>query len=325
MKKIKRYSFPPEFIKESVKRMFSQYSHKNFQLKKIGIKKEEMTNYLWSTLTTSKGAILLVLFEGGKVLGITQAVQNNFVKRYLRFNSWSIKHLLFSDSAIENDKVTLLERILEELKGEKASFIDVKVAPSDHSLLRLLQIRCFYTVGVTANCLINFSPKFLDEVDKDRFFVRHAEDKDVSEIHELVKTSHKHNHYYYDPKIPIEQVKLLYGNLVSKTVFMENASTLVARDALGNLKGTITYKTTPALSKFLSKNLASLDFIAVERSERCQGLGDILNRIALKKMYEKSIDTVMVRTLVSNYQALGVLRKLDMKVTSSDIILHKWV
>jgi len=118
---------------------------------------------------------------------------------------------------------------------------------------------------------------------------------------------------------------MLYGNLVSKTVHMDSADTLIARDENGVLRGVVTYKTKPALTNFSSKNLASLDFIAVDSSYRCRGLGDIMNRSALKKIYDSDIDTVMVRTMVSNYQALRVLQKLNMKITSSDIILHKWL
>ena len=325
MKVVKKYSVPPESVKERIQQIFSTYPYKDFQLKNLGISKREMSEYLWSTLNINHDSFMLIQFEDDRITGFIKAVPNNFVKKHLKLNSWSIKHLLFGERMSGNDRRELVEKSIEELRAVGAHFIDIKIAPDDNLLLKILQNIDFNTVGVTANCLINKQPELCREVDSGVLEVSPAQDKDISEIHELVKANHKHNHYYYDPRIPIGQVKMLYGNLVSKTVHMDNADTLVARDENGVLRGVVTYKTKPALSKFSSKNLASLDFIAVDNSYRCRGLGDILNRTALKKIYDNSIDTVMVRTMVSNYQALRVLQKLNMKITSSDIILHKWI
>jgi|GEM_PF-3637166 len=325
MKSIKKYVVPPKSIKEQIQKIFSTYPYKDFQLKNLEISKVEMAEYLWSTLNVNHDSFILVMFENEKVAGFMKAVPNNFVKKHLKLNSWSIKHLLFSEETHEEGRIDLIKRSLEELKSVDANFIDVKIAPNDNLLLKLLQNNDFSTVGITTNCLINKHPHLCESVNCGSLSVDPAKKQDVDEIHELVKANHKHNHYYYDPRIPIKQVKALYGNLVSKTVHMDSADTLVARDEDGVLRGVVTYKTKPALSKFSSKNLASLDFIAVDTSYRCKGLGDILNRSALKKIYDSSIDTVMVRTMVSNYQALRVLQKLNMKITSSDIILHKWI
>lgn len=325
MKTIKKYSVPPDFTKEQIQNIFSSYPYKDFQLKNLGISKDEMSEYLWSTLQVNHDSFILIQFEDDKITGFMKAVPNNFVKKHLKLNSWSIRHLLFAEDVTEEKRLGLVKNSLEELKAAGAHFIDIKIAPNDNLLLKILQNVDFNTVGVTANCLINKQPELCREVDCGKLEVRSAIDEDIGEIHELVKANHKHNHYYYDPRIQISQVKMLYGNLVSKTVNMDNADTLVARDETGVLRGVVTYKTKPALTNFSSKNLASLDFIAVDSNYRCKGLGDILNRSALKKIYDNSIDTVVVRTMVSNYQALRVLQKLNMKITSSDIVLHKWL
>ena len=325
MKVVKKYSVPPEKIKEQIQQIFSTYPYKDFQLKNLGISKREMSEYLWSTLNVNHDSFILIQFEDDRVTGFMKAVPNNFVRKCLRLNSWSVKHLLFAEETPGNYRGELVKQSIEELKLSGAHFIDIKIAPNDNQLLKTLQNNDFRTVGVTANCLINKQEELCKDVNCGNITVEPAIDNDINEIHELVKANHKHNHYYYDPRIPVRQVKALYGNLVSKTVHMDNADTLVARDENGVLRGVVTYKTKPALSKFSSKNLASLDFIAVDNNYRCRGLGDILNRSALKKIYDNSIDTVMVRTMVSNYQALRVLQKLNMKITSSDIILHKWI
>ncbi len=325
MRVVKKYSVPPESVKEQIQGIFSEYPYKDFQLKNLGISKKEMSEYLWSTLNVNSDSFILIQFENDVVTGFMKAMPNNFVKKHLKLNSWSIRHLLFSGRPSEEDRWDLVEKSIEELRSVGAHFIDIKIAPDDNLLLKILQNVDFNTVGVTANCLINKQPQLCEDVDSGVLEVSPAQEKDISEIHKLVKANHKHNHYYYDPRIPIGQVKMLYGNLVSKTVHMDSADTLIARDENGVLRGVVTYKTKPALTNFSSKNLASLDFIAVDSSYRCRGLGDIMNRSALKKIYDSDIDTVMVRTMVSNYQALRVLQKLNMKITSSDIILHKWL
>ncbi len=323
MSEILHYTTPPKEIKSEIKELFSSYPFKDFQLNSLGVTKEEMSEYLWSTICNNADSLFLAVAEEGEISGFIYASPNNFVSGHLEISSWSIRHLLFRDNVEIKDRKRLLNTTLSLLKEKNVEFLDTRTAPEDKTNLSLLQLSGFDTVGVTSNCLL----KPLAEIPEkpEGFQISHAQKSDEDEIHSLVRTNHRHNHYYYDTRFSREKVEKLYGNLVSKTIDMKNTKTLTARDGDGVLRGVVTYKTAPRISCFTRKKLGSLDFIAVDKRCRQHGLGDYLNRMALHEMGRKSIEGVIVRTMFNNYNALAALGKLNMKITSSDIILHKWL
>ncbi|MFO7736645.1 MAG: GNAT family N-acetyltransferase [bacterium] len=313
----------PKQYKNEIISLFNSFPYRDFQIKKLGIKKEEMLEYLWNTVVSHKG-ISCALLHKNKLKAFSFSVVNRLVTGKLGVNSHSLRHFLISPDVDISDRSSFLAFCIDMIKQKKGHFVDFKAAAPDTETIALFQHNNFKTVSGTINCLIKSlekEPYFNGNVD-----IEKAKQENADEIHRLVCKNHAHNHYNYDTSIPHDKIGDLYGTLVTKTLKMNNTTTLAAKNRdTGKIEGVISFKTNPAISLFSRYNFASLDFIAVDSNCRSKGLGDFLNRAALREINKQGIEKVVVRTMYSNYAAIAILQKLGMRITSSDMIFHKWL
>lgn len=317
----RKIDLPPTQYKKVFHKLFDQHKFKDYQMKILGISKKQMIEYLWNSLKQDNG-LLFGFFKHEQCCGFIKFFHNKFVSKNLFTSSWSIHHLHFDQDVTNDEKNLYISDAVSYMKENKqAEFIDIRVAPDDKNMLSILQDIDFNVIGGTVNCIVKTiekEPQFNTPLS-----ISPALPTEGLEIHKLVCNNHHHNHFYYDIHFKREDVKNLYGQLVCKTIEMENAETLVARDPDGSIAGIITYKTSPPINNFIDQNLASLDFIAVDMTKRRKGLGDFLNKQALFRLHQLGIKKAVVRTMYNNYAALSILQKLNMKISSSDMILHK--
>ena len=148
--------------------------------------------------------------------------------------------------------------------------------------------------------------------------------EDVDAVVAIAGASHVHNRFAYDSRFGRAEVRHLYEDLIRRYAEDPDTMSLVARERDGTIRGFISSRLNRAISEATGRSLASLDFIGVQPDARTRGIGDALNQHALARMRAQGVQAVTVRTLMNNFEALGVLRKLGMRVTSSNVVLHRW-
>ena len=92
----------------------------------------------------------------------------------------------------------------------------------------------------------------------------------------------------------------------------------------GHIKGFITAIENENLSQLTKRRLASLDYISVSPDCQQKNVGFALNCYALNYLKANGINGVAVKTMASNYKAMGLLRKNDFTLTSQNTILHRF-
>lgn len=128
----------------------------------------------------------------------------------------------------------------------------------------------------------------------------------------------------YDPLIPRSISQSLYQRLVANCFDQPHFRVFVARRQ-GEVKGFIAAKINEKFSNVVGRKCGSLDFIGVVPESRSRGLGAALNNEALFHLSDEGVQFVAVRTLASNYAALGNCYKTGFKVTSSSLHFHRWI
>ncbi|MFZ5865542.1 MAG: GNAT family N-acetyltransferase, partial [Thermodesulfobacteriota bacterium] len=202
-------------------------------------------------------------------------------------------------------------------------FLDCRIAVDDVHSAHALEICGFRYVGTEiymGQKLDGLSPP----ESHPEFEIGPCTRSERTQVLDIVTETHVHNRFVYDPFIPPSAANSLYRRLVSNCFEQEQFTVLVARSR-NNVHGFIIAKLTPSFSSTVGMTCGSLDFIGVRPKSRLRGLGIHLNKWALHDMALKGARYVAVRTLASNYAAVGTCYRTGFRVTSSSLHFHRWV
>jgi hypothetical protein len=318
---IEEAEFPRPGIRAGIRRLLESFPHRNHQLRVLGIPKNTMVDYLESGFSLADG-LVLVARAGMRLLGVLQAVPETRMSQDLDRRIWSVRHLLLDDDCPAATSRRLVGATLNRLVG-RADLVGARVASGDVAGLQAVEDLGFRVVtgelaGVVdlveathsvpgAPSVISLEPEHLDEVAS------------------IAGDAHVHNRFRYDPHFEPGVVRRMYGELIRRYADDPNTGTRVAVDGRGRVLGFISFRINRALEAATGKLLASLDFIGVRKDARVRGLGDALNHHAMAAMTERGVEAATVRTLMDNFEALAALRKLDLRITSSNLVLHRWM
>jgi ribosomal protein S18 acetylase RimI-like enzyme len=302
-----------------VRRLFKEYSHKDFQLKSMQVSKEAMADYLETTLQ-SPDTQALCLRANGKLLGLIGLKFLPWMSEHFGLKMYAVSHLL---AGMEGPLVRarLLRYVVEEL--HEVDFLDCRIAVDDVYAAQALESAGFRYVGTEAYLgqeLRRHEP-LAPLADFEIAACSHDERRQVLEI---VETTHVHNRFACDPLIGPDQVRSLYSKLVANCFDQSQFTTLVARSH-GAVQGFIISKTNETFDQLVGRKTGSLDFIGVRPDSRNRGLGAYLNHAALQAMARQDIQYVGVRTLANNYPALRITYKSGFTVTSASLHFHRWI
>jgi ribosomal protein S18 acetylase RimI-like enzyme len=299
--------------------LFANYSHKDYQIKAMGVSKERMTNYLAQTLTSS-GVHSIALRNEGGTIGLIGLQALPWMSDHFGLNMYAVPHLLGKpDSSLVHAR--LLRYVVEELPD--VDFLDCRVAVDDVQAAHALEICGFRYVGAETYMGQNVE-NFPDPGEHPDFEISLCRPEDREKVLEIVCATHVHNRFMYDPLIPRSVSRSLYKRLVTNCFDQPHFRVFVARSSQ-EAQGFIAVKINEKFSEVVGRKCGSLDFIGVTPGVRNRGLGAALNNHALFHMAQEGVQFVAVRTLASNYAALGNCYKTGFKVTSSSLHFHRWI
>lgn len=300
-----------------VQGLFKAYPHKEYQLRTIGVSKDQMALYLESTLTNS-GAQIICLRDGGRLVGLIALKHLPWMSEHFGLKMYSIRHLLArSDSPLVHAR--LLRYVIEELP--EVDFLDCRVAVDDVYAAHALEACAFRYVGseifLGQKIGPNSQPQCLPGIE-----FRRCRREDRSEILRIVREAHVHNRFVYDPIFEETAAKSLYCRLVTNS-FDDNEFEFIVADSGNTIEGFVTLKMNTSFSHAVGISCGSLDLIGVRPEKRNRGLGAALNRAALYRMAQQRMQYVAVRTLASNYPALRICLQTGFTVTSTTLLFHR--
>jgi ribosomal protein S18 acetylase RimI-like enzyme len=304
---------------KEVLQLFLEYSHKDFQLKTLGIPKDRMGTYLERTLTEPHSQNIC-LRDKGRLVGLVALQYLRSMSQHFGLRMYAVRHLLArSDSPMVHTR--LLRFVIEELPD--VDFLDCRVAVDDIYSAHALEVCGFRYVGteVFLGRAISSEPCPPLPPGMD---IRYCRREDQKQVLEIVSETHVHNRFVYDPIIDEKTAQSLYCKLVMNCFQADPFKVLVTCSPEG-VEGFITFKKSTAFSEIVGLPCGSLDLIGVRPQTRNRGLGAVLNQMALGEMAKQGIKIAAVRTLASNYPALKTCLRTGFTVTSTSLHFHRWI
>ncbi len=302
-----------------VRQLFSEYRHKDHQLKAMGVPKDRMIDYLSGTLNRP-GVQSICLRDEGKLVGLISLQSLPWMSEHFGVRMYAVPHLLArSDSSLAHAR--LLRYVIEELPD--VDFLDCRVAVDDVYSANALEVCGFRYVG--AETYLGQKIEFHDPPERHPDFeIVPCSNGDRETVLEIVEATHVHNRFAYDPIIQPGAARSLYKRLVANCFDQDNFQVLVARTQ-GEVQGFIISKINPAFSSSVRISSGSLDFIGVRPESRIRGLGAALNLWSLYHLARAGAEFAAVRTLAGNYAALATCYKTGFRVTSTSLHFHRWI
>jgi len=300
-----------------IRELFKAYPHKEYQLQTIGVTKDQMALYFESTLADSKSQVIC-LQDVGRVVGLIVLKPLPWMSKHFGLKMYSIRHLLArSDSPLVYTR--LLRYVIEELP--EVDFLDCRVAADDVHAAHALEVCGFRYVGSEIFLGQKIGPN-LSPPDQPGIEFRPCRGEDRSSLLRIAGETHIHNRFVYDPVIDETAAKSMYCRLVMNS-FDDEEYEFIVGDSGNRIEGFISLKMNPSFSRAVGISCGSLDLIGVRPEMRNRGLGAALNRAALHRMAQQSMQYVAVRTLASNYPALRICLQTGFTVTSTSLHFHR--
>jgi len=306
-----------------IRRLFLDYAHRNYQLRVMNIDKNDMAAYLQDRLLAcDNGRTCLSLSHEGSVLdGLARIVPSTMLSERLECRMWSFKHLIVRETEAGYVASSLIDSVLQGIEKE-ADIVTARIAASDQAVVGALQEQGFRVMTGEVAGIIRFDGP--DPEVPEGLSVTSMEDRHVEEVASIAGSVHRYNRFAYDPRFESGSVSMMYGHLIEKYSIDDDTETLVVTDRSGEVLGFISFRLNKILERFAGRRLASLDFIGVRKEVQVRGIGDLLNRSALRALRRRNVEVVTVQTLMSNYNALAVLRKIGFRITSANMVMHRW-
>ena len=302
-----------------VRRLFKEYHHKDFQLKCMRVSKDDMADYLETTLQ-SPGMQSICLRDNGKLVGLIALQSLPWMSEHFGLRMYAVPHLL-AGSGGPLVRARLLRYVVEEL--HEVDFLDCRIAVDDVYAAQALEASGFRYVGTEAYLGRELNQEEPDHVSADVEIVECTR-ADRRQVLEIVEDTHVHNRFAYDPMISTDLASSLYRKLVETCFDRPQFTVLVARSR-GAVEGFIIGKVNKSFCEVVGKKTGSLDLVGVRPGTRNRGLGACLNRAALHRMAREGVRYAAVRTLASNYPALRITFKTGFAVTSTSLHFHRWI
>ena len=299
--------------------LFRDYSHKDYQLKVMGVSKEQMVKYLEKSLFRSKMQSIC-LREKGRLVGLIALQSLPWMSQHFGLRMFAVPHLLAKSSG-PLVHARLLRYVMEELQD--VDFLDCRVAIDDIYSAHALEICDFRYVGTEiymGQILKSISPP---DSHPD-FEIRPCAPQELDQVAQIAGETHVHNRFVYDPVIHEKATKSLYERLVMNC-FGNNQFNVLVAHSQGKVQGFIITKMNLPFGQEVGQLSGSLDFIGVRPDARNRGLGVALNRWALFHLAEKNAVFAGVRTLANNYAALATCFRTGFSITSTSLHFHKWI
>lgn len=302
-----------------VAQLFNDYSHKDHQLKVMGVSKERMVKYLVKSL--SKPSIQSIcLREKGHLVGLIALQSLPWMSEHFGLRMFAVPHLLARSSG-PLVHARLLRYVIEELQD--VDFLDCRVAIDDIYSAHALEICDFRYVGTEIYMGQILKSIFLPESHPD-YEIRPCAPQELDQVAQIAGETHVHNRFVHDPIIHENAAKSLYKRLVTNC-FEDNQFNVLVAHSQGEVQGFIITKMNLTFGREVGQLSGSLDFIGVRPEARNRGLGVTLNRWALYHLAEKYAVFAAVRSLASNYAALATCFRTGFSITSTSLHFHKWI
>jgi len=302
-----------------VRQLFHDYTHKDHQLRVMGVPKERMVQYLEKSLSKSHMQTIC-LREKSRLLGLITLQSLPWMSDHFGLQMFAVSHLL-TNSASPLIHARLLRYVIEELK--KVDFLDCRVAVDDIFAAHALEICDFRYVGteiymgLALNSATPPSPHPVYEI-------RPCAPKERNQVLQIAGETHVYNRFVYDPFIDENVAKSLYRRVVAKCFEEDHFNVLIAQSQ-GEVQGFIISKMNPAFAQEVGQFYGSLDFIGVRPERRNRGLGIALCQWALHHLAKQNAVFAAVRTLANNYAALATCLHTGFRITSTSLHFHKWI
>jgi len=315
---------PLKELTSEILRLFVLDCHCDEMLEAMGVAREEMAAYRFSTLAEPGGA-LFVAEEAGRLAGLLFLVPEGLQSAVLGHYIWSVQQLVIAPGSPSRTAGALVAAAIGRLEAP-VDCIVARVPARDRAAICGLQQRGFEAVGSEVVGVLQCRARPVEG--PTHLNIAPLQKRYLGAVADLIRQNGDCICCPSAAWLRASRVSRLYQCLLAGYIEEPRAGGLVAEDSAGGIRGFLTYRKRMWLGEFTRRSLASLDFFGVHPALRSNGLGEVLHRHALSALHAESVDAVEVRTAVTRPEAAGklkMLRKLGCGAFSSDLIFQRWL
>jgi GNAT superfamily N-acetyltransferase len=305
------------FLEANKEKIISRYAVEIFD-------KEEVFKALVKELyilykKNSDNIIRLFLLKGERVEGACFLVWSKWDSDFFNLKIVKIEILLFSPQTELNERIVLLNKLLDEVMKRRFDLLFVRISIDD-----MLNVMVLEKIGaVLTDILITFHKDPYDPcpiIQMDNIEITEGTEEDLPFLCEIARRAFKYDHFHADPLLPTHLCDELYANWVRNSINGLADKVLVARKNR-KVVGFITCKIKNLTQKY---KIGLIDLIGVDLEEQGKGLGKLLVSAAIN-WFKPLVSLIYVGTQVRNIRAVRLYTKLGFKPVLAEITMHLWL
>ncbi len=321
LKKIKKSD------KEDILEYVSHYPHKDLQRRAQGFDPKKTAEYHTRRILdlSEKHEGYIGREKNGNISGLCVIQSRQWHSSIFGMKMCKLSpFLLFKGSQASRKK--FIDSILVKIKTKKYEHVELRVDVNEWGNVALLEEKGFHFVDCSIKMYINLETGRLTEPKAPQGpykIVTGCTDAQIEQIKEISKLAHQYNHFFSDTTLDVKNAHELFGEWIEKCCRHLACKIIVAlhRD---NVMGFAIILANRELNQKLKRNIAILDFIAVDPTFQGKGVGRwLLNETLVRLRRDDEFEQVELRTSINNYPALNLYSTNGFFFVAADTILTR--
>ena len=253
---------------------------------------------------------------------------------FFRLSQWDTEHFGYNVAIIEaiipkrlgyeqelEISETLVEKFLAWCESEKMRFISIKVPSLDLPVVHSLERFGFHYIE---NWIYNkFDLNRLDSLNKPPYQLRLAQSSDFDLMVDFSRNAFSTQRFHADTHIARDKADSLYEKWI-QTAFNDPNQKVLVLDIKDRPAAFMIYYISD-LREYFGLQFAMWKMALLDPMNRSKGLGTDFFLACLHHHREEGLDVADSGLSIRNLASLNLHIKLNFKVTSTLVTLHKWL
>ncbi len=228
--------------------------------------------------------------------------------------------------ASEPDQVGYLVNELTEYLATPNTLYTMRIEAHHHALAYRLTQHGFTPVGTSIRLIREGEQsKCVDSISSnpyDSLIIRPCRNTDIPKLQEVIRGSHRYSHFFCEQRFDPQRVRDLFAEWIAQCATNPAFEIRVAEQA-GEIIGFCSAFIQKSLKPYIQRSIGIIDFIVVDYRIQGKGIGRVLLEAAAD-WFRPDTDSIELRTMADNLQAIRFYEKNGFRMLSADIHFHRW-
>jgi ribosomal protein S18 acetylase RimI-like enzyme len=308
--------------KEGILEFIDKYPYKELQRKAQNLDKGRLNEFHCRRIleNASNRESLIGFNSKGNVTGI--AILDPRPWHSEIFEKTMVKvspFLLHSTSTSSRER--FIKELFLRIEKKKYQHIELRVDVNEWENVALLEANGLRFVDCSIKLFTNLDRRdnVMEGVNKP-LEIEECREEHLDRVKSISRAAHQFNHFFADTSLERSKAEELFTQWVEKCYYTLAHRFWLAMEGK-RIMGFATILAGKAFNKFMGRNIAVLDFIAVAPEFQGKGVGKRLLLDVLDRLREEDFEQVELRTSINNYPALNLYVSNGFHIIGTDTIL----